>query len=66
MDTIRETAVDINGAIAGEAEPNPDMNTIDALGERAGIADLAENGELRIKEDLEERDRDRPSQENSN
>lgn len=60
MDNIQEQAVDANGAVAGNIEPDPEMNTVDELGDRAGLDMMPEGKELNIKEELEQRDRERP------
>lgn len=59
MDPIQDKAVDANGAVAGDIEPNPDMNTVDELGDRAGISMIPEGKELNIKEEMDQRDRER-------
>ena len=55
---VRKQAKDLNGAIAGNIEPNPDLNTIDAIGEKAGV-EAEPSQPLNIYETLQERDQNR-------
>ncbi len=54
----KQQAVDGKSAFAGNTEPNPEQDTVDALGNQAGIEPKA--GEpVAIKETLDERDESR-------
>lgn len=61
MSSLREDALDLNGASAGEPKPNPEMDSVDAIGVKAGI-NLDGNRPLAVKETLDARDSDRPLQ----
>jgi hypothetical protein len=58
INPVQETAKDLSGAAAGYEEPDPEMNTVDALGKEAGL-ELESDEPLHTEEILEERDRNR-------
>ena len=54
----KQKAVDGQGAFAGNAEPNPDRGTVDAMAAKAGVK-LSPGEPADIKRILDERDENR-------
>lgn len=54
----KQQAVDGQGAFAGNAEPNPEQDTVDTLMSQAGV-DPAPGKAVDIKRTLDERDENR-------
>jgi hypothetical protein len=58
INPVQEKAKDLSGAAAGDGEPDPEMNTVDALAKEVGL-NLDNDEPLHTEEILEERDRNR-------
>ena len=58
INPVQEKAKDLSGAAAGYEEPDPEMNTVDALAKEAGL-ELDDEEPLHTEEILEERDKNR-------
>lgn len=54
----KQQAVDGQGAFAGNAEPSPEQDTVDAVAAKAGV-DLAPGQPTDVKRILDERDENR-------
>jgi len=54
----KQQSVDGQGAFAGNAEPSPEQDTVDAVAAKAGV-ELAPGQETDVKRILDERDENR-------
>ncbi len=57
-DSVREQAKDMNGAIAGKVNPDPNVDNVDAIAEKTGVEYEPEEA-LHTQAKLAERDRQR-------
>ena len=55
---VVDQAYDLNGAVAGDFEPNPELDTVDKIASKTGVEVSPENP-LNIYETLKERDENR-------
>ena len=55
---VRQEAKDLNGAIAGKIQPEPEMNTVDNLAVKAGV-EVEPGTPLNIYDTVKQRDEQR-------